>query len=255
MCQGGEMLILRDINITFGKSSKLERNILNNLSLDIKPGEFIIVIGGNGAGKSTMFNVISGFLKPDSGHIIIDGQDATNVSQVRRSALVSKVMQDPKVGTMENMTIFENMAFAFKRGQKRGLIRFFNKGNKEFFQKKLKMLNMGLEGLLDELVSNLSGGQRQAISLIMSILSDCKILLLDEITAALDPASSDVIMQLTAKIIKEEKRACIMITHNMEHALHYGDRLLLLKNGTFIADYDVHAKSKLNYAMLASHFL
>lgn len=249
------MLILRDINVTLGKSSKLERKILNNLSVDIKAGEFVVVIGGNGAGKSTMFNVISGFLRPDSGQIIIDGQDATNMPQIHRSALVSKVMQDPRVGTMENMTIFENMAFAFKRGQSRGLRPFFNNSNRQFFQKKLQMLNMGLENLMDELVSNLSGGQRQAISLVMSILADSKILLLDEITSALDPGSSEAIMQLTAKIIKEEKRTCIMITHNMDQAINYGDRLLLLKNGVFIADYDADAKSKLNYATLASDFL
>jgi len=249
------MLILRDINITLGKSSQLERKILNNLSVDIKAGEFVVVIGGNGAGKSTMFNVISGFLRPDYGQIIIDGQDATNISQIQRSALVSKVMQDPRVGTMENLTIFENMAFAFKRGQKRGLMPFFNGSSRKFFQKKLQMLNMGLENLIDEMVSNLSGGQRQAISLVMSILSDSKILLLDEITAALDPGSSEAIMQLTAKIVKEERRTCIMITHNMDHAINYGNRLLLLRNGTFIADYDADAKSKLDYATLASNFL
>ena len=249
------MLILRDINLTLGKSTKLERKILNNLSLDIKSGEFIVIIGGNGAGKSTIFNVISGFLRPNSGQIIIDGQDATNMSQIRRSALVSKVMQDPRVGTMENLTIFENMAFAFKRGQKRGLMPFFNNLSRKFFQQKLQMLDMGLEDLMDELVSNLSGGQRQAISLIMSILADSKLLLLDEITAALDPGSSEAIMQLTAKIIKEERRTCIMITHNIDHAINYGDRLLLLQNGTFIADYDADVKSKLNYATLASNFL
>jgi putative ABC transport system ATP-binding protein len=249
------MLILRDINLTLGKSTKLERKILNNLSLDIKPEEFVVVIGGNGAGKSTMFNVISGFLRSDSGQIIIDGQDATHMSQVRRSSLVSKVMQDPRIGTMENLTIFENMAFASKRGQKRGLMPFFNDSSRKFFQQKLQMLIMGLEDIMDELVSNLSGGQRQAISLIMSILADSKILLLDEITAALDPGSSEAIMKLTANIIKEERRTCIMITHNMGHAIHYGDRLLLLKNGTFIADYDTDAKSKLSYATLASNFL
>lgn len=249
------MLALRDINVTLGKSTKLERKILNNLSLEIQSGEFIVVIGGNGAGKSTIFNVIAGFLRPDSGQITIDGQDATNMSQIRRSALVSKVMQDPRVGTMENMTIFENMSFAFKRGQRRGLMPFFCNSNRQFFQKKLQMLNMGLDNLMDELVSNLSGGQRQAISLMMSVLADYKILLLDEITAALDPGSSEAIMKLTAKIIKEEKRTCIMITHNMDHAIKYGDRLLLLKNGAFIADYDADAKSKLDYATLASNFL
>jgi putative ABC transport system ATP-binding protein len=164
-------------------------------------------------------------------------------------------MQDPRVGTMENMTIFENMAFAFRRGQRRVLKLFFDNSSREFFQIKLQMLNMGLENLMDELVSNLSGGQRQAISLVMSILADSKILLLDEITAALDPGSSEAIMKLTAKIIKEEQRTCIMITHNMDQAINYGDRLLLLKNGAFIADYDADAKSNLDYATLASNFL
>jgi len=249
------MLTLRDINVTLGKSTKLERKILNNLSVEIKSGEFVVVIGGNGAGKSTMFNVISGFLRPDYGQIIIEGQDTTNMSHIRRSALVSKVMQDPRVGTMENMTIFENMAFAFKRGQRRGLRPFCDNLNRQFFQKKLQILNMGLENLMDELVSNLSGGQRQAISLVMSLLADSKILLLDEITAALDPGSSESIMKLTANIIKYERRTCIMITHNMDHAINYGDRLLLLKNGVFIADYDSDAKSNLNYPTLASNFL
>lgn len=249
------MLTLKAINVTLGKSSKLERKILSNLSLDIKHGEFVVVIGGNGAGKSTMFNVISGFVRPDSGQIIVDGQDITNMPQILKSGLISKVIQDPKIGTMENMTIFENMAFALRRGRKRGLTIFSNNSNKKFFQKKLQMLNMGLENVMDELVSNLSGGQRQALSLIMSILSDSKILLLDEITAALDPKSSETIMQLTAKIIKEEKRTCIMITHNMDHAISYGDRLVLLKNGSFTADYNAYAKSKLTYSDLASSFL
>jgi putative ABC transport system ATP-binding protein len=249
------MLTLKDINVTLGKSSKLERKILNNLSLSIKPGEFVVLIGGNGAGKSTLFNLISGFLKPDSGQIIIDGQDTTNMPQLCRSALVSKVMQDPRIGTIENMTIFENMAFALKRGQKRGLSPFLNKSHKELFYKKLQLLNMGLELLIDEFVRNLSGGQRQAISLIMSTLADSKILLLDEITAALDPGSSETIMKLTARIVKEEKRTCLMITHNMEHALNYGDRLLLLKDGRFVAEYDTYAKSKLNQMELIANFL
>jgi putative ABC transport system ATP-binding protein len=228
------MLILKDINVVFNSSNKLERSVLNNLSLHVKTGEFVVVIGGNGAGKSTMLDVISGFLEPNSGRVIIDGKDVTNMPQIHRSALVAKVMQDPKIGTMGNMTIFENMAFAFKRGEKRGVMPFNRKHNRQLFRDKLQILDMNLEYLLDEMVCNLSGGQRQALSVIMSVLSDSKILLLDEITAALDPDSSDVVMQLIARIIKHEKLSCIMITHNMDHAASYGDRLLLLKNGSVI---------------------
>ncbi len=249
------MLILKNIHVTLGKTSTLERKVLNDLSLTATSGEFIVIIGENGAGKSTLFNVISGFLKPDAGQVILDGQDMLFMKRAAQSALVSKVMQDPRVGTMENMTVFENMAFAFKRGQRRGFMPFFSDSRRQFFHQKLEMLGMGLECFMDDLVGNLSGGQRQAISLVMSMLADSKILLLDEITAALDPGSSESIMELTSKIIKQEKRTCIMVTHNMNHAINYGDRLLLLKNGTFIAQYEGHEKSKLTLLELAGHFV
>jgi putative tryptophan/tyrosine transport system ATP-binding protein len=225
------MLKLQDINVTLGKGTPLERKILDNLNINIKQQEFMVIMGDNGAGKSTLFNIISGLIRPDSGKIIINKQDVTNMSRNKRAFMVSKVMQDPKVGTMENMTIFENMAFAIKRGQTRGLKLFLNNSKKLFFQKKLMLLDMGLEDRLNELVSNLSGGQRQALSLIMAVLTGSKILLLDEITAALDPKSSENIMQLVVKIVKEEKLTCIMITHNMADAVKYGNSLVVLKNG------------------------
>lgn len=226
------MLKLQDINVTLGKGTLLERKILDKLNINIKQQEFMVIMGDNGAGKSTLFNIISGFIRPDSGKIIINKQDVTNMSRNKRAAMVSKVMQDPKVGTMENMTIFENMAFAIKRGQTRGLKLFLNNSKKLFFQKKLSLLDMGLENRLNELVSNLSGGQRQALSLIMAVLTGSKILLLDEITAALDPKSSENIMQFVVKIVKEEKLTCIMITHNMVDAVKYGNSLVVLKNGS-----------------------
>ncbi|CAK8162417.1 putative ABC transport system ATP-binding protein [Candidatus Xenohaliotis californiensis] len=246
------MLSLKNISITLGKSTKLEHKVLNNLSLNVKTGEFVTIMGGNGAGKSTLFNVISGFLKPDSGSVTINGCNMTSLSQIKKSSLVSKVMQDSRAGTIENMSIFENMTFALKRGKKRGFKPFFNSSNKKFFQEKLQMLNMDLEYFIDKLVCNLSGGQRQAISLIMSTLADFKVLLLDEITSALDPKSSEIVMQLVAKILREKHCACIMITHNLDHAINYGNRLLFLKNGTFIAEYDYYAKQKLNHIELSS---
>lgn len=248
------MLKLENIDVTLGEGTTLQRKILNQLNLDVREGEFIVVIGGNGAGKSTMFNAISGFVGINSGKILIAGQDITSTPQTYRASLVSKVMQDPKLGTIENMTILENMAFAFKRGQRRGLQFFTDQQRIKIFQEKLSILNMGLENKLDELVSNLSGGQRQALSIIMAILQDSKILLLDEITAALDPASARTIMEMTNRIIREQKLTCVMITHNMSHAIKYGDRLLLLRNGNFIKEYDMDNRSKVTPAALAAEF-
>lgn len=248
------MLKLENVDVTLGQNTKLERKILNQLNLNVKEGEFVVVIGGNGAGKSTLFNVISGFIRADSGKISIAEQDITSTSQTDRAKLVSKVMQDPKFGTIENMTILENMAFALKRGQKRGLQPFSSNERTQLFKEKLSMLNMGLENRLDDLVSNLSGGQRQALSIIMAMLQEYKILLLDEITAALDPATSEVIMELTNRIVREQKLTCIMITHNMEHAIKYGDRLVLLRDGAFIKEYDIAARAEMKAAELAAEF-
>lgn len=248
------MLKLKNIEVTLGENTQLKRKILNQLNLEVKEGEFVIIIGGNGVGKSTMFNVISGFIGINSGQVSIAGQDITNTSQIYRANLVSKVIQDPKQGTIENMTILENMAFAFKRGQTRGIQLFTNQQRIEVFKEKLSILNIGLENRLNDLVSNLSGGQRQALSIIMAMLQDSKILLLDEITAALDPVSTELIMELTNNIIRKQKTTCIMITHNMMHALKYGDRLLLLKHGAFIKEYDMASRSKMTSADLAAEF-
>lgn len=248
------MLTLENIDVTLAQNTLLERKVLSKLNLKIAPGEFVVIIGGNGAGKSTLFNLISGFIKPASGKILIDGKNVTEWSQRSRSGMISKVMQDPKIGTMEKMTIYENMAFAFKRGQTRGLTLFATRSREALFKEKLRLLGAGLENRLDDLVSNLSGGQRQSLSVVMALLQESKILLLDEITAALDPSSSDAIMDLTNRIIRQQNLSCIMITHDMGHALKYGDRLLLLKNGSFIKEYSQEAKSKMSMTDLTSEF-
>ena len=239
------MLRLEDVSVTLGKGTQLERKILDGVNLHVYHGEFLIIIGSNGAGKSTLFNVISGSVIPDSGKIYILEQDVTHMGPLERARLVSMVVQDPKAGTMEQMTIFENMAFALNRGRKRGFQLFFSGYRWKLFKEKCSILEMGLEHRLQECVVNLSGGQRQALSLLMAMLQDFNILLLDEITAALDPLSSDVIMQLTTQMLKLHHGTCIMITHNMAQAIHYGERVLVLKQGKFIKEYNAIAKSNL----------
>lgn len=232
----------------------MERQLLSDLNLTLKKGEFITLIGGNGAGKSTLFNVIAGFMQPDSGRIIVDQLDITNKPSYERAKDVSKVMQDPKMGTIEQMTIEENMSFAYLRGKSRGLFPHQSGKRRRFFAEKLAMLEMGLENRLDEYVENLSGGQRQALSLIMSILCDCKILLLDEITAALDPKTADQVMRIAARVITEEHLTAMMITHNMHHALEYGERTVLLAQGKLIKEFSQKEKQSLNPQLLAAEF-
>lgn len=248
------MLNLSNINLTLGLGSPLENKVFNNLNLNIKQGEFIVIIGGNGAGKSTLMNMISGLIKPDEGEVCLDNQNIHRLSSSQKAKWIAKVAQDPKVGTIESMSIFENMAFALKRGQRRGFQLFSNKHRTHFFKEKLSQLNMGLENRLTQSVGNLSGGQRQVLSLVMATLTDSKLLLLDEMTAALDPSSSKEVMRLTNEIVRAQNRTCILITHNMSQAIEYGDRILLLKQGSFIKEYNKMDKAKLTASELALQF-
>ncbi|WP_075553143.1 ABC transporter ATP-binding protein [Candidatus Paracaedibacter symbiosus] len=229
------MLCLKDISVTMGHGTILERQILTDLNLTIRRGEFVILIGGNGAGKSTLFNAISGALAVDSGSITLDNTDITKWSVEERSPAIAKVLQDPRIATISNMTIEENLSFAYKRGQSRRFARHKNNARREIFIEKLAMLGMGLEKRLNELTGNLSGGQRQALSLIMALMSESKVLLLDEITAALDPTMAKVMMELTTRIVAEEQRTTLMITHNTAHMTHYSDRTLRLVDGQVVA--------------------
>lgn len=246
------MIALNNISVTLGKDTQLEKIILSDLSLQAKSGEFIVIIGSNGVGKSTLLNVIAGFIMPDSGEVIIDHQNITQLPQRKRAAIAALVMQDPKDGTIENMTIEENLSFAYCRGKLRGIRPFKNKNRTQYFKKMLSPLDMDLENRMHELVGNLSGGQRQALSLMMAKISNSKILLLDEITAALDPKMAEVIMQLTANLVKEEQRTTVMITHNMSHAINYGDRTLLLANSKIQKIYSRAEKAKMTPIELAT---
>ena len=209
------------------------RDTLKGLNLRVNRGEFVVIIGDNGAGKSTLFNVISASLKPKTGTVSIDGKDLNSLSTREKSALVSNVLQDPKLGTIENMTLLENLNIAYMRGKKR---RVFPRSRrlKEVFKEKLARLNMGLEDRINEYVGNLSGGQRQAFSLVMSTLSDYEVLLLDEITASLDKNSSNRVMSIAQSIAKRDNKICLAITHDLKYLESFSGKILRLEGGRLL---------------------
>lgn len=230
------MLELKNIHLTFNKGTVNEKKALQGVDLTLKDGDFVTVIGGNGAGKSTMLNVISGVFPADEGAIVLDGQDITRLREYKRSAYVSRVFQDPLLGTAANMNIEENLALAARRGQRRGLKWGMKKGEAEEYRELLKGLELGLETRTGQKVGTLSGGQRQALTLLMASLSNPRLLLLDEHTAALDPKTAEIVMQLTNKVVQEKHLTTLMVTHNLRHAVEYGDRLLMMHQGHVIMD-------------------
>lgn len=230
------MLKVQDLRITFNPGTPIENPALRGLSLEIPQGQFVTVIGSNGAGKSTFLNSVSGELMVDSGQIIIDGTDVTRKPTWDRANMVARVFQDPMAGTCEALTIEENMALAMARGQRRGFGCALNKELRELFKEKLAILNLGLEKRLTDRIGLLSGGQRQAVSLLMAALQPSRILLLDEHTAALDPKTAAFVLELTNKIVKDAKLTTMMVTHSMRQALDYGDRTVMLHQGRVVLD-------------------
>lgn len=230
------MLKIENLKLTFYKGQPDEKVIFNNLNLTAQKGEFIIIIGGNGAGKSTLMNLISGCMFPDSGKIFIDNIDITNLPEHKRAKFIGRVFQDPLKGTAPNLTIEENLSLAILRNSRKNLSFALNKQNSEFFKEKLSELNLGLENRLNTKVGLLSGGQRQALTLLMATLVKPKILLLDEHTAALDPKSCDKILELTNKITQSKEILTLMITHNMENALKLGTKTIQLEQGGIVKD-------------------
>ncbi len=190
------------------------RNTLKGLNLTISKGEFVFIIGANGAGKTTLFNIISGCERPASGKVLIKNKDISLLPQYKRANWISSVLQDPKIGTVGEMTLLENLTVSYNRGKKRNL---YVKNKRDFFQRKLSAFNLGLENRLDEYVGDLSGGQRQVLSLIMATMTNYDILLLDEITSALDPTAANSVIEATKKIVLSEKKTCLFITHDMQH--------------------------------------
>lgn len=239
-----EMLILKDIYKTFNAGTINEKQAIQGLNLTLYEGDFVTVIGGNGAGKSTMLNIIAGVIDIDSGSVILDNKDISNMKEYKRAKYLGRVFQDPMLGTAANMMIEENLALAYRRGKHRGLKWGISNEEKKIYKEKLKILHLGLEDRLSTKVGLLSGGQRQALTLLMATLKIPKLLLLDEHTAALDPKTANKVLEITEEIVKEENLTALMITHNMRDAIKYGNRIIMMNNGKVI--YDVSGEEKKN---------
>jgi putative ABC transport system ATP-binding protein len=248
------MLELKHISKTFYPGTVNAKTALFDLNLTLNDGDFVTVIGGNGAGKSTMLNAIAGAFSVDSGSIIIDGKNVTKLPEYKRAAFIGRVFQDPMMGTAPSMWIEENLALAARRGQRRGLSWGVTKEEKEQYRELLGGLGLGLESRLTTKVSTLSGGQRQALTLLMATLKRPKLLLLDEHTAALDPKTAAKVMELTDRIVREGQLTTLMITHNMRDAIQYGNRLIMLHDGHVILDIAGEEKKKLTVPDLLEQF-
>ena len=248
------MLQVTNLNKTFNKGTINEKHVIINLDITINEGDFITVIGGNGAGKSTLLNLISGAYPLDSGKIIIDGQDVSKEKEHKRAKLVGRVFQDPMTGTCADLSIVENLSLAKRRGQKRTLRKGITKSEKEEYAVLLKDLNLNLEDRLNSKVGLLSGGQRQALTLLMATLVKPKLLLLDEHTAALDPKTANTVLTLTEKIVKRDNITTLMITHNMRDAIKYGNRLIMMSDGQIVLDIKEEEKRNLTVQDLLQKF-
>ena len=231
------MLKLNHISKTFAPGTVNEKRALNDLSLHLAPGDFVTVLGSNGAGKSTMFNAIAGTFQPDTGTVILDGKDITRLPDYKRSKFIGRMFQDPLKGTAPNMTIEENLALAYLRASKaRSPFSMVSSAERKEFREKLAQLGLGLEDRMDTVVGLLSGGQRQALTLLMATLVTPKLLLLDEHTAALDPATAEKVLNLTRQIVAENSITCLMITHNVQSALQLGNRTIMMKDGQIVME-------------------
>ena len=239
------LLKIEDIHKTFEAGTVNENHVLKGLDLTVEEGDFISVIGGNGAGKSTLMNILAGGLQVDQGDILLEGKSIKQTSVRKRAKDIARVFQDPKMGTASRLTIEENMAIAKKRGARRGLSWGVKETDREEYKAALKELNIGLENRLKVDTQYLSGGQRQALTLVMAALVKPKLLLLDEHTAALDPKTSEMVMELTQKIVESHDLTTLMITHDMNHAIAYGNRLIMLYQGKIVVDVKGEEKKNL----------
>ena len=248
------MLELKNISKTFFPGTVHEKTALDNLSLSLHEGDFVTVIGGNGAGKSTMLNAIAGTFSVDSGSILIDGKDVTRLPEFKRAALLGRVFQDPMMGTAPTMQIQENLALAARRGKHRGLKWGITPQEEQEYYQKLKDLDLGLEDRMKAKVGLLSGGQRQALTLLMAALQKPKLLLLDEHTAALDPRTAAKVLELSDKIVEENHLTTMMITHNMRDAIAHGNRIIMMDAGHVVLDISGEEKKKLTVSDLLTLF-
>ena len=248
------MLDLTNIRKTFNPNTVNEKVALNGINLHLNDGDFVTVIGGNGAGKSTMLNAIAGVWPVDCGSIVIDGTDITSLPEHKRAAWLGRVFQDPMTGTAATMQIEENLALAARRGEKRTLKRGITRAEREEYREKLAALGLGLENRMTSKVGLLSGGQRQALTLLMSTLRQPKLLLLDEHTAALDPHTAAKVLSLSEQIVTENHIMTLMVTHNMRDAIRYGNRLIMMNDGQIILDISGEEKQNLTIEILMDAF-
>lgn len=238
------MLKLFDVSKTFNPGTITEKKALKNINLELEDGDFVTVIGGNGAGKSTLLNLIAGVHYSDSGSIFLDGMDLTEKPEYKRARYLGRVFQDPMLGTAANMEIEENLAMAMRRGRKRGLSWHIQPAERKIYREKLALLDLGLENRMNAKVGLLSGGQRQALTLLMATLQKPKLLLLDEHTAALDPKTAKKVLELTEEFVSRDNLTTFMVTHNMKDAIRYGNRLIMMMEGRIV--FDVRGEEKKN---------
>ena len=248
------MLKVNNISKTFNPGTINEKKALDNLSLHLKEGDFVTVIGSNGAGKSSVLNAIAGVWPVDNGSIVLAGEDITGLPEYLRAKLIGRVFQDPMMGTAPDMWIEENLAIAMRRGEKRRLKWMVSKQDRELYREKLKELGLGLEDRLQVKVGLLSGGQRQALTLLMATLKSPKLLLLDEHTAALDPKTAAKVLHLTRDLVRDHHLTALMVTHNMKDALQYGNRIVMMHEGKVIVDVNRETKSMLRVEDLLAMF-
>lgn len=248
------MISLSDIQVIFGKGTPLQKQALSKLNLTIENGSFVTVIGSNGAGKSTLLGVLAGDVLPSAGKVTISGVDVTRKSTASRAGQVARVFQDPLAGSCGALTIEENLALAAARGKVRGLLPALGGGRRAFFQDRIASLGLGLENRLKDRMDLLSGGQRQAVSLVMATLAGSDVLLLDEHTAALDPGMAEFVMELTRKVVEERKLTTLMVTHSMRQALDYGDRTIMLHAGEVVLDVSGESRKGLQVEDLIEMF-
>lgn len=248
------MLELKNIDKYYNPGTVNEMCLFQNFNLSIKENEFVSVVGSNGSGKTSMLNLICGSMDMDNGSIYIDGKDITKEKEYKRAKYMGRVYQNPAMGTCPSMTILENMALADNKGKMFGLSAGTNKKRIDYYKECLSQLNLGLEDKLDVKIGSLSGGQRQAMALIMSTMTPIDFLILDEHTAALDPKTADLIMELTDKIVKEKNLTTIMVTHNLRYAVEYGSRLLMMHEGNIVMDLAGEEKKNLEVAHILTKF-
>lgn len=239
------MVRLQNIDLVFNRGTIDENRLFEDFGLSVESGEFAAIVGSNGSGKTTLLNLICGTMKPDSGRVLLGGTDVTSIPEYKRAKRIGRVLQDPKMGTCADLTILENLSLAYNKNKSYNLRSAVNKQHEDYYKTLLEMCNMGLENRMGTLAGSLSGGQRQALALIIATMSDIDLLILDEHTAALDPKSSDTLMQITQRVVSEKKYTTLMVTHNLRFAVEYGSRLVMMHGGKAVMDIAGEEKQKL----------